>query len=209
MAEEKLHIPYPIIVEGRYDKIKLDALVCAKILVTDGFAVFREAEKAAYFRRLAEKSKLIIFTDSDGGGRIIRNYFNRLLPQDRLIHLYTPQITGKERRKAAPSRAGYLGVEGVDAAILRRLLEPFADSAAPLSPKTPITKQDLYAWGLSGVMDSATKRKALAQTLDLPGDLSANAFLCALNLLYSKEEVEAVVTEIGSGPCAPSQKETL
>lgn len=202
MAEEKLNIPYPIIVEGRYDKIKLDTLVCAKILVTDGFAVFREAEKAAYFRRLAEKSKLMIFTDSDGGGRIIRNYFNRLLPKDRLIHLYIPQIVGKERRKAAPSRAGYLGVEGMDAGILRNLLAPFADGSTPVSPASPITKQDLYAWGLSGAQDSVAKRKMLAQAFNLPMDLSANAFLCALNLLYSKEEIETAVMQMVPGAVA-------
>ena len=121
---EKIRIPYPIIVEGRYDKIKLSSLFDAQIITTDGFGVFNRGEKMAVIRALAKKSRLIVLTDSDGAGTLIRSHITSSLPRDRLIHLYIPKIEGKERRKDAPSAEGTLGVEGMEASLLRELLSP-------------------------------------------------------------------------------------
>lgn len=194
---DKPTILYPIVAEGKYDKIKLTSLFEARVFVTDGFGVFRRKDKAAFFRKLAENTPIIVLTDSDGAGTVIRNYFNSILPKDRLIHIYTPAIKGKERRKTAPSKAGNLGVEGVDAVILRELLAPYtvdaAEStdgtavAAPVARNT-ITKADLYAVGLSGRPESAVNRRKFAISLGFPEDISATALLTALELLYTKEE---------------------
>ena len=190
---DKPIIRYPIAVEGKYDKIKLTSLFEARVFVTDGFGVFRREDKAAFFRKLTEKTPLIVLTDSDGAGTVIRNYFNSILPKDRLIHIYTPAIKGKERRKNAPSKAGNLGVEGVDAVILRDLLAPYVfngedDGKENVVARGNITKADLYAVGLSGRPDSAVKRREFALSIGFPEDISATALITALELLYTKEE---------------------
>ncbi|MBR2461485.1 MAG: DUF4093 domain-containing protein [Clostridia bacterium] len=199
---DKPVIPYPIIVEGKYDKIKIDSLFCADVFVTDGFGVFRRQDRAALFRRLAEKTPLIILTDSDGAGTVIRRFFHSVLPADRQIHLYSPAIKGKERRKAAPSKAGNLGIEGIDAAILRKLLAPYALSddgqdmvthCCITKKRGDITKSDLFMLGLSGRPESAAKRRELAAKLGFPEDISSTALLAALNLLYSREELAELV----------------
>ena len=189
---EKLKIPYPIIVEGKYDKIKLASILEADVFVTDGFRVFAKEEMKALFRKLTEKSKVIVLTDSDGGGRVIRNYFNAVLDKESVIHLYIPEIVGKEKRKAKPSKAGTLGVEGIDADVLRNLFLPFSGSIET-AKRGGITKTDLYEWGISGKEGSAEKRAALSSYLGLPSDMTSNALLCAVNVLYSKEEFEAVI----------------
>ena len=189
---EKPVIIYPIAVEGKYDKIKITSLFEANVFITDGFGVFRREDKVAFFRKLTEKTPLIVLTDSDGAGTVIRNYFNSILPKERLIHIYTPAIKGKERRKTAPSKAGNLGVEGIDAVILRDLLAPYvqndSDGVAPAVVRSVITKADLYAVGLSGRPDSAVKRKEFARSIGFPEDISATALITALELLYTKEE---------------------
>ncbi|MBO5217934.1 MAG: DUF4093 domain-containing protein, partial [Clostridia bacterium] len=131
---EKLKIDIPIAVEGKYDKIKIASIADAQIVVTDGFGVFASDEKAALIRRLAEPRGIIVLTDSDGAGLVIRNYFNSILKKEKIFHLYIPQVAGKERRKKMPSKAGTLGVEGIDADYLRGLLEPFAAGADPQKP---------------------------------------------------------------------------
>ncbi len=191
---EKIKIPYPIIVEGRYDKIKLSSLLEADIFQTDGFQIFKSSEKTALFRALAKKSPIIVLTDSDGGGTVIRNRFKAIIPEDRLIHLYIPQIVGKESRKAKPSKAGTLGVEGMDAELLRSLFEPFADGSA-VKVRGGITKTDFYELGLSGVDGSAEKRELLAVSLGFPKEMTANALLCALNILYTREEFFQIMSE--------------
>lgn len=123
---EKLKIDLPIAVEGKYDKIKLASIIDANIITTGGFGIFSSDEKKLLIRRIAEPRGIIVLTDSDGAGLVIRNYFRSILPPDKLIHLYIPQISGREKRKRQPSKAGILGVEGIDAGMLRRLLEPFA-----------------------------------------------------------------------------------
>lgn len=191
---EKQTIVYPIAVEGKYDKIKITSLFNADVFITDGFGVFRREDKAAFFRKLTERTPLIVLTDSDGAGTVIRNYFNSILPKDRLIHIYTPAIKGKERRKTAPSKAGNLGVEGIDAVILRELLAPYVlketgNGVATANPeRSVITKADLYAVGLSGRPESAVKRREFARAVGFPDDISATALITALELLYTREE---------------------
>ena len=121
---------YPVAVEGKYDKIKLDSLFDGRIFTTGGFSLFNDEEKRRFFRRLAEKTPVIVFTDSDSGGAQIRRLFKDLLPPDRQIHLYIPQIKGKEKRKKAPSKQGFLGVEGIDGDLLRGIFAPFTAEGA-------------------------------------------------------------------------------
>ena len=183
-----LEISRPIIVEGKYDKIKLSRIVKAHIVTTDGFGIFSKSEKSLLIRRLAADQGIIVLTDSDGAGLVIRNYLRNILPADKIIHIYTPQIKGKEKRKNAPSKAGFLGVEGMDLAWLEEALAPFADGVS--KPRMSLTKADFYALGLSGGEGSEAKRKTLARALNLPDNLSANALLEAMNLLITEEEFE-------------------
>lgn len=184
---ERLTIPYPVIVEGKYDKIKLTSVIDADIFVTDGFGIFKNDEKAALFSELAKKTPIIVLTDSDGGGTVIRNFFKSVIPSDRLIQLYVPEIAGKEKRKARPSKAGTLGVEGIDTEILRNIFAPFATENVS-KKRGGITKTDMYFLGISGRENSSELRSKLAVNLGLPHDITANALLCAVNILYSKEE---------------------
>ncbi len=183
-----LEISRPIIVEGKYDKIKLNSLVKANIITTDGFGIFNAKEKAKLIRRLAAERGIIVITDSDGAGLVIRNFLRNLVPKEKITHIYIPQIKGKERRKDAPSKEGFLGVEGMDADLLRKALAPFADGE--LKPRMKMTKADLYELGLSGDADSALRREKLAKALDLPQNLSANALLEAICMLISEEEFQ-------------------
>lgn len=189
-----------IVVEGRYDKNTLSQVVDATIITLGGFAVFNDREKLAFLRRLAEKQGLIVLTDSDGAGFVIRNYLKGALPPDRVKQAYIPDVLGKERRKRRPGREGKLGVEGMrpEALLeaLRRAGATFLDeSAAETSRGEPLTKADLFTLGLTGGRDSAARRQALLRRLDLPEHLTANGLLEALNLLYSREELEALLAE--------------
>lgn len=188
--EEKLHITRAIVVEGRYDKTKLASVTDAQIVTCDGFGVFKEKEKQAYLRRLAEEKGILVLTDADGGGLVIRNFLRGALPKEGVTHLYIPEVKGKERRKKAPSKEGLLGVEGIDADLLRSLLRPFASDACEREENGEITPALLYQWGLSGGQDSAEKRKTLAAALGLPTNLSAKALCEAMNALYTREEIE-------------------
>ena len=194
MNLEKIYFPLPIIVEGKYDKNKLAAVFSGCIVTTDGFGIFSKSQKAALIRRLAEANGVIVLTDSDGAGLVIRNHLRNLLPPDKIIHLYTPRIKGKEKRKSAPSKEGFLGVEGMELAWLEKILAPFADGGA--KPRMQLTKADLYALGLSGGPNSEARRKELSRLLDLPDNLSANALLEAVCLLITKEEFERAVASL-------------
>ena len=185
---EKLKIDIPILVEGKYDKVTLSSLVDGSILTTDGFSLFRKTEKQALLRRLAEKNGILVLTDSDGAGRVIRGFLSGILPPEKIIHLYIPARIGKEKRKTHKSRAGLLGVEGMDAETLRKLLSPYAAGAEKRPRGEALTKADLFLLGLSGGENAAEKRSALQVSLGLPPDMSANALLTALNLLYTREE---------------------
>ena len=191
---ERLEIPYPIIVEGKYDKIKLSSIVKAQIIPTGGFGVFKDRELAGLLRKLSEKSKIIVLTDSDGGGKVIRSHISGLIPKDRLIQLYVPQISGKERRKQAPGAQGLLGVEGMDAQLLYDLLAPYADpDIVHRYEENPLSKTDFFRDGLSGGPDSKAKRAQLAQACGLPADMTANALLDALRMLLTYPEYLALV----------------
>ena len=187
---ERLKIPYPVIVEGAYDKLRLEAVIEAQILTTDGFAIFKQTERARLFRRLAERTPLIVLTDSDGAGKLIRSHLTSAIPKDRLIHLYVPRVEGKERRKKEPSAEGVLGVEGMENELLYRLLKPYADpdAVAARMRENPITKTDFYLDGLTGGEGSAQRRNALAERLGLPPGMTPNALLAAVRLLCSYEE---------------------
>ena len=186
---ERLKIPFPVIVEGRYDKLRLECVIEGQILTTDGFGVFNDREKKQLFRALARKTPLILLTDSDGAGKVIRSHLTSCLPPDRLIQLYVPRIAGKERRKSAPSAEGVLGVEGMEQALLRDLLAPYADpNAADRAQGHPLTKAELFTDGLTGCPDSARHRDELGARLGLPSGMTPNAFLAALRVLVSYEE---------------------
>lgn len=194
---EKIKISRPIIVEGRYDKITLSSVLSANIIPTDGFSLFKKKEKAALLRRLAEAHGVIVLTDSDGGGKQIRAYLSEILPKDKVIHLYIPQVAGKEHRKKRAGKAGLLGVEGMDPETLRTLFLPYADDA-PLREQGGITKVDLYHDGLSGTEGAEERRRALALSLGLPADMTANALLAACNLLYTKQEYKEKLAAISA-----------
>ena len=190
--DEKIRIRLPIIVEGRYDKSTLCSIFDATVITTNGFGIFKSNEKRALIKKLAERGGIILLTDSDAGGRQIRSFLSGILPKDKIIHLYTPEIAGKERRKKAPSKAGLLGVEGVGREILVKLLLPFADTGA-CREKTEIrevTKLDFFRDGLSGGDGSRERRDRLARMLGLPANMSANALIDAINLISSREEYE-------------------
>ena len=201
--QEKLVIPYPVIVEGKYDKIKLSSVIEAQIIPTAGFGVFKNRELSQLLRRLAEKSMLIVLTDSDGGGKVIRSHISSLIPKDRLIQLYTPQIKGKERRKDAPGAQGLLGVEGMDAELLRALFAPYAQgNAAERRGENPLSKTDFFLDGLSGGAHSKARRAQIARACGLPEDMSANALLDALKMLLTYEEYLVLVgRENEEKPC--------
>ena len=187
MEEKKLKLKYPVIVEGKYDRLRLLSVAEGQILTTDGFGVFKKKEKLALFRALAEKTPLIVLTDSDGAGTLIRAHIGAAVPRDRIIPLYTPQIKGVEKRKSAPSAAGFLGVEGQERALLCELLAPFADDAADVS-ENPLCKADFYEDGLTGCENAAERRNALAAHFGLPADMTPNALLAALRVVATYEE---------------------
>ena len=179
-----------IVVEGRYDKNALRQVVDATVVETRGFGIFNDRERLALLRRLAEERGLILLTDSDGAGFVIRNFLKGAIPKDRLKQAYIPDVYGKERRKSAPGREGKLGVEGMNPGVLLQALEragaTFEDGPAA-GDRAPITKGDFYALGLTGGRDSAARRAALLKALELPERMTANALLEAVNLLYTRE----------------------
>ncbi len=186
---QKLKIPYPIIVEGKYDRLKLISVCDANILTTDGFGIFKKQEKLSLIRQLASRTPIIVLTDSDGAGKVIRSHITSAIPKDRLIQLYIPRIEGKEKRKDTPSAEGTLGVEGMERELLFELLSPFEDTErVRAAEKNPLCKADLYEDGLSGRPDSALRRNELAKKLGLPPNMTANALLAALKILVSYEE---------------------
>ena len=188
-----------IVVEGRYDKNTLSQIVDAPILETSGFGIFKDKEQLNLLRKVAQSRGLVIFTDPDGAGFVIRNYLKGAIPEQYLKHAYVPDVMGKERRKAAPGKEGKLGVEGMKPEIildaLRRSGATILGEAAS-APETRITKQDLMELGLSGGPDSSEKRKKLLKKLSLPERMSANAMLQVLNLLCSPEELRDMMQSL-------------
>ncbi len=189
-----LRIREAVVVEGRYDKAALSGVVDTLILETAGFGVFKDGERLAFLRRLAAKRGLIVLTDSDGAGFVIRNYLKGAIPKDQLKHAYIPDVFGKERRKRAPGKEGKLGVEGMSPDVLRNAIlragATVLDGDAPDRPQGDLTPADLFALGLSGTPDAAAQRAELLGRLDLPQHMSAKALLSALNALYTPGELD-------------------
>ncbi len=181
-----------IVVEGRYDKNTLSQIVDAPILETSGFGIMKNKEQLKLLRQVAEKRGLIIFTDSDGAGFVIRNYLKSAIEPQFLKHAYIPDIPGKERRKAAPGKEGKLGVEGMTPQVIEDCLRRAGATVAgeeTLHQGTGITKMDMFNLGLSGGPDSKARRLALLKALELPEHMSSNGLLQVLNLLYTKDEL--------------------
>ena len=194
---KKLRIIYPVIVEGKYDKIRLTSIFEARVVTTDGFGVFNKKEKMALIRALAAESKLIVLTDSDGAGKLIRSHLTGSVPKEKLIQLYIPRVEGKERRKEAPSAEGTLGVEGMSNDVLFGLLLPYTEEGEPIE-SNPISKTDLYVDGLTGGENSKEKRDALAASLGLPPNMTPNALLEALKVVCPYEKYLKLVGREGN-----------
>ncbi len=188
----KIKLDIPVIVEGKYDLIKLNSILDATIITTNGFGIFKDKEKDEYIKKLADKKGIIVLTDSDGAGLVIRNHLRSILPKEKIFHLYPPQICGKEKRKNAPSKEGFLGVEGIDVDILRDLFLPFT-SQNNISSGKKVTKLDFYLDGLSGGQKSEEIRNKLKKKLGFPVEISSNALLDAINHLYSYEEYKTLI----------------
>ena len=186
-----------ILVEGRYDKNTLAQVVDALILTTEGFGIFKDKEKTALLRRLARERGVVILTDSDGAGLVIRNHLKGILPPEGVKMAYIPDVPGKERRKRSPGKEGKLGVEGMTPEVLLQALERSGATVEAKRPQgePPFTKAALYALGLSGTPQAARRRRALQQAMKLPENLSANALLEVLNILSTPDEVERLLSE--------------
>jgi len=187
-----------ILVEGRYDRNTLSQIVDTPIFETRGFGIFKDKEQLALLRAVAEHRGLIVLTDSDGAGFVIRNYLKGAIPGKYLKHAYIPDIAGKEKRKASPGKEGKLGVEGMRPEVLLDALRACGATISDETGKAPsgITKQDFVELGLSGGTGSSQKRRALQKRLNLPEHMSANALLQALNLLISAQELRELVDEM-------------
>ena len=193
-----LKIREAIVVEGRYDKNTLSQIVDTLILETSGFGIFKNPEQMALLRKAAQRRGLIVLTDSDGAGFVIRNRIKGAVPQQYVKHAYIPDVYGKEKRKKQGGKEGKLGVEGMPPEVLEQVLRRagatfLSESAAEKTCCPPLTKADLFAAGLTGGPDSAAKRLELMKKLELPEHMSANALLAVLNGCYSREELEKIL----------------
>ncbi|RHR09026.1 DUF4093 domain-containing protein [Pseudoflavonifractor sp. AF19-9AC] len=193
-----LRIKEAIVVEGRYDKNTLSQVVDTLILETAGFGIFKNPEQMALLRRAAQRRGLIVLTDSDGAGFVIRNRIRGAIPTAQVKHAYIPDVYGKERRKRCPGKEGKLGVEGMPPQVLEEVLRRagatfLGEDAEKKQEEPSLTKADLMAAGLTGGVDSAGRRQALLKELELPEHMSANALLAVLNGCYSREEARNIL----------------
>lgn len=193
-------IQQAIVVEGRYDKNTLSQIVDAPILETSGFGIMKDKQQLKLLRKVAQTRGLIVFTDSDGAGFVIRNFLKGAIDSKYLLHAYIPDVPGKERRKSAPGKEGKLGVEGMTPQVILDALR--RSGATILGEETVrsaggITKQDMMELGLSGGANSSLLRAELLKELDLPAHMSANALLQAVNLLYTLDELRQILSQLG------------
>ncbi len=207
---EKLRLREAIIVEGKYDKIKLSELIATPIIETGGFRIFKDKEKQSLIRLIADRRGILIMTDVDSAGFVIRGFLRGIVPESKIKHAYIPTVAGKERRKAQPSKEGTLGVEGLDKEALKQAIlnsgahivdQLKADNCQCEEEQTtrqsqPITKLDFFNYGLTGSENSAIYREKLLQSLGLPKYLTANAMLAAINCLFTKEEFESYINSL-------------
>lgn len=188
-----------IIVEGRYDRMRLAALFDTAIIETGGFRVFKDNERKSVIRALAKARGIVVFTDSDGAGFVIRNFLKGIIDNSLIKNAYVPDVKGKEKRKAQPSAQGLLGVEGMtDEIIVNAVLSSGAQIIGECSDikNGGITKTDFYNYGLTGGERSSEMRGELLKHLGFPNYMTVNAFLSAVNLIYSKEDFEKVLDEV-------------
>lgn len=192
---ERLRLQQVIVVEGRYDAAALEPLVDALILTTDGFGIFRDKDKQRLLRELGRRRGVLILTDSDAAGFRIRRFVEGLVGREKVLQAYVPSLPGKEKRKAAPGKEGLLGVEGMEADVLRAAIQKAGAQARAPRQGRAIGPADLYAWGLSGKPDCQQQRFAFLRRLGLPLRLSKTALCRVLNALYTYEEVETIARE--------------
>lgn len=191
---DKLRVREVILVEGKYDKITLEAVVDGFILPVDGFSIFKDKEKAALLRRLAAERGVVILTDSDGGGLVIRNHLKGILPPEQVKEAFIPDVPGKEQRKRHVGKEGKLGVEGMRPEVLRQALLRAEVGVEEGPRRADFTKATLYALGLTGTPDAKERRQALQKALDLPENLSTNALCNLLNAITTRSEVEGLLS---------------
>lgn len=195
--EDKIKLSEAVIVEGKYDKIKLSNILDAFIIETNGFAVFKDKTKLSFIKKLAKERGIIILTDSDHAGFMIRNYISSGVPKEQIKNVYIPDIFGKEKRKNAPSKEGKLGVEGMTKEVIVEALSKAGITSSKSVCSDPVTTVDFYDLGLTGGAGSKAKRKALCKTLDLPEFLSTSSLISCINNFMTKEELYSVCQNLG------------
>lgn len=186
---EKIKLTQAVIVEGRYDKIKLSNILDAFIIETNGFAIFKDKKKLAFIKKLARERGIIVLTDSDHAGFMIRNYISSGVPKDRIINVYIPDVYGKEKRKDTPSKEGKLGVEGMTKDVILSALKKAGVTSQQVENPDPVTNFDLYDLGLSGTPNAKENKKILLKKLDLPEFLSTNSLLSCINNMMTRQEL--------------------
>ena len=200
MQSKMIHTDRVLIVDGKYDAVRLAHLTDAMILLTDGFGIYKDKQRQQLFRALAQKNGLILLTDSDAAGFRIRNYITNMVGAQNVVQAYVPAIHGKEKRKAQPGKEGLLGVEGVDDALVRQALLDALGAEVGAAPVRPagrqITYTDLYEWGLSGKPGSAERKARLLNALGLPPRLSKKELVEAFNRLYTFEQLDELQLKI-------------
>lgn len=195
--ENKIKLTEAVIVEGKYDKIKLSNILDAFIIETNGFAVFKDKTKLSFIKKLAKERGIIILTDSDHAGFMIRNYISSGVPKDQIKNVYIPDVFGKEKRKNAPSKEGKLGVEGMTKEVIVEALSKAGITSSKSVCSDPVTTVDFYDLGLTGGAGSKAKRKALCKALDLPEFLSTSSLISCINNFMTKEEFYSVCQNLG------------
>lgn len=195
--ENKIKLTEAVIVEGKYDKIKLSNILDAFIIETNGFAVFKDKTKLSFIKKLAKERGIIILTDSDHAGFMIRNYISSGVPKEQIKNVYIPDIFGKEKRKNAPSKEGKLGVEGMTKEVIVEALLKAGITSSKSVCSDPVTTVDFYDLGLTGGAGSKAKRKALCKVLDLPEFLSTSSLISCINNFMTKEEFYSVCQNLG------------
>ncbi|WP_448904175.1 toprim domain-containing protein [Eubacterium sp.] len=195
--EDKIKLSEAVIVEGKYDKIKLSNILDAFIIETNGFAVFKDKTKLSFIKKLAKERGIIILTDSDHAGFMIRNYISSGVPKEQIKNVYIPDIFGKEKRKNAPSKEGKLGVEGMTKEVIVEALSKAGITSLKSVCSDPVTTVDFYDLGLTGGAGSKAKRKALCKALDLPEFLSTSSLISCINNFMTKEEFYSVCQNLG------------
>lgn len=193
---EKIKISQAVIVEGKYDKIKLSNIIDAFIIETNGFGIFKDKKKLSFIKKIANEKGIIILTDSDHAGFMIRNYISSGVPKDKITNIYIPDIIGKEKRKDKPSKEGKLGVEGMSRDILFSAFEKADIAFSRSSNDNPVTNYDLFELSLSGTPNAKQNKKKLLAKLDLPGYLSTNSLLTYINSQMSREEFLDITKEL-------------